>query len=243
MLQSEDTLKWLEPVVIGVAAAAAIALLLMSHPRLRLLALGAVLAALSIAPAAWAVDTLGHATSSTFPAGGPANAGGGFGGSRRIRWPCGLFGRGGGPRVVAVPAAVPRRRSGRSPACSAAQAPTAAAGPVPAVAAASVVGSGGGGNFGRRRLRWRRFGGGRCFGGGFGGAFGGGQSLSSALSYIKAHGGGTLAVSSQTTAETAIIDGGAHVAGIGGFSGNESEVTAGWLAQEIQLREDPLGPR
>ena len=73
-------------------------------------------------------------------------------------------------------------------------------------------------------------------GGGFGGfgAFGGGQSLGSALSYIRAHGGGTLAVSSQTTAETAIIDSDARVAGIGGFSGNESEVTAGWLAQEIR---------
>jgi hypothetical protein len=65
------------------------------------------------------------------------------------------------------------------------------------------------------------------------GAIGGGQSLTSALSYIRAHGGGTLAVSSQTTAENAIIDHDAHVAGIGGFSGNESEVTAAWLAQEI----------
>jgi hypothetical protein len=58
--------------------------------------------------------------------------------------------------------------------------------------------------------------------------------LNSALRYIKAHGGGTLAVSSQTTAETAVIDHGAHVAGIGGFSGNESEVSASWLAQEIR---------
>jgi hypothetical protein len=42
------------------------------------------MAALLIAPAAWSVQTLGHATSSTFPAGGPASAGmggrGGFGG-------------------------------------------------------------------------------------------------------------------------------------------------------------------
>ncbi len=60
-------------------------------------------------------------------------------------------------------------------------------------------------------------------------------SLSAPLcSYIRAHGGGTLAISSQTTAETAIIDSDAHVAGIGGFSGNESEVTAAWLAQEIR---------
>ncbi len=95
VLQSEDTLKWLEPILIGVAAVSAIALLLLSHPRLRLLALGAVLATLSIAPAAWAVDTLGHATGGTFPAGGPANAGSGFGGPGGPAGPGGFGARGG----------------------------------------------------------------------------------------------------------------------------------------------------
>jgi hypothetical protein len=47
--------------------------------------LAAVMAVLLIAPASWSVQTLGHATSGTFPAGGPAAtafAGGGnpFGG-------------------------------------------------------------------------------------------------------------------------------------------------------------------
>jgi hypothetical protein len=52
--------------------------------RVRGLLVAVVLAALLAAPAAWAADTLGHATSSTFPAGGSASASmggaGGFGG-------------------------------------------------------------------------------------------------------------------------------------------------------------------
>ena len=44
----------------------------------------AVLAALLVAPGAWAVDTLGHATSGTFPAGGPESAATG-GPWRRLR--------------------------------------------------------------------------------------------------------------------------------------------------------------
>lgn len=77
-------------------------------------------------------------------------------------------------------------------------------------------------------------------GGGFrggppgGGMFGGGTSgLASALEYAAANGGGTLVVSSQSTAASAILDAGADVAGIGGFSGRESEVTTAWLAQAV----------
>src|SRR6185295_9032286 len=81
------------------------------------------------------------------------------------------------------------------------------------------------------------FGGRGGFGGpGGGGAFGGNSaSLTSALAYIKANGGGTLAVSSQSTAAAAIIASDADVAGIGGFSGRESAVTPAWLASEVQL--------
>jgi hypothetical protein len=53
-------------------------------------------------------------------------------------------------------------------------------------------------------------------------------------SYVKQHGGGTIAVSSQTSAASAIIASGAKVAGIGGFSGRESSVTAAWLAQRVR---------
>ena len=51
--------------------------------------------------------------------------------------------------------------------------------------------------------------------------------------YVKAHGGGTLAVSSQTGAEAAVISSDADVAGIGGFSGRESQVSISWLADAI----------
>jgi 4-amino-4-deoxy-L-arabinose transferase-like glycosyltransferase len=221
VMHSESTLQWLEPIVIGVAALAAVALLFLRRPRRRLIGLTAVLAALSIAPAAWAVDTLGHATSSTFPAGGPATAGGGFGGPGGFRGRNGFRGR------------FPGGGAGQLPGRSAGQLASSGS---PAVIA-GLFGGSPGGSSGGGRLGLGAGGGfgggpGRGFGG-FGG-FGGGQSLGSALSYIKAHGGGTLAVSSQTEAETAIIDDDAHVAGIGGFSGNESEVTAAWLAQEVR---------
>jgi hypothetical protein len=64
--------------------------------------------------------------------------------------------------------------------------------------------------------------------------FGGNSNLTEALSYAKAHGGGTIGVSSQQGAAEAIIGSGADVAGLGGFSGRESEVTARWLAQAVE---------
>ncbi|HEY7075607.1 MAG TPA: glycosyltransferase family 39 protein, partial [Solirubrobacteraceae bacterium] len=75
--------QWLVPVLVVVGVVAAVVLAARMPARLRAAAVGAVLAALLIAPASWAFDTLGHATSSTFPAGGPASAafGGGFGGA------------------------------------------------------------------------------------------------------------------------------------------------------------------
>jgi len=74
-------------------------------------------------------------------------------------------------------------------------------------------------------------GGGR-FGGG-GGPFGG-SDLTSVLSYVDSHGGGTIAVSSQSGASSAIIASGAKVAGIGGFSGRESDISPAWLAQAVK---------
>jgi 4-amino-4-deoxy-L-arabinose transferase-like glycosyltransferase len=219
VMHSEDSYRWLEPAVIAVAIAAAAALVLLRHSRLRLIALSVALATLSIAPAAWAVDTLGHATSSTFPSGGPANAGGGFGGpGGRGGFPGGRGGFGGGRGGF---------RGGGFPGRGPSNATASSGGIAGLFGGSNSAGSsntrGGGGFFGR----------GGGFAGGIGG-FGGGQSLTATLSYIRAHGGGTLAISSQTSAETAVIDQGAHVAGIGGFSGNESEVSAGWLAQELR---------
>lgn len=53
------------------------------------------------------------------------------------------------------------------------------------------------------------------------------------MKYAKAHGGGTIAVSSQSSAAAAILSSGANVAGLGGFSGRESSVTAAWIASEV----------
>jgi 4-amino-4-deoxy-L-arabinose transferase-like glycosyltransferase len=238
VMHSEDSYRWLEPIVIGVAIAAAIVLVVLTRPRWRLIAISASLATLSIAPAAWAVDTLGHATSSTFPAGGPQSAGTGFGGPGGFGGRSGFGGRGGAAGGGGFP------RTGGSNATASANGIAGLFGSANRARGRAAAGRGGlpggaGGFHGGGSFRGGgSFGGGFAGGGGFGagagGAFGGDQSLSPALSYIKAHGGGTLAVSSQSTAETAVIDKGAHVAGIGGFSGNESEVSASWLAQEIR---------
>jgi len=79
--------RWLIPVILVAAIVGGAALVARMPGRVRGVALAAVLGALLIAPASWATDTLGHATSGTFPAGGPASqamgggpGGGGFGG-------------------------------------------------------------------------------------------------------------------------------------------------------------------
>jgi 4-amino-4-deoxy-L-arabinose transferase-like glycosyltransferase len=78
------------------------------------------------------------------------------------------------------------------------------------------------------------FGGGPGPGGGGGGMFGDNSAaLTEALAYARAHGGGTIGVSSQSGAASAIIDSDADVAGIGGFSGRESEVSVAWLQQAV----------
>ena len=146
---------------------AGVVLVAAGSDRMRRAALAAALALLALAPAAWGVQTLGHATNGVFPAGGPAAMAGGPGG--------------GGPMAS----------GGRAAA---------------------------------------------MFGGGSG-------SLSDALAYIEANGGGTLAVSSQSTAATAVLETGADVAALGGFSGRESEVDAAWLAEAVVERPDPLGAR
>ena len=69
---------------------------------------------------------------------------------------------------------------------------------------------------------------------GGGGMFGGNSaSLQTALDYVKANGGGTLAVSSQSTAAAAITASDADIVGLGGFSGRESEVSVSWLADQV----------
>ena len=66
------------------------------------------------------------------------------------------------------------------------------------------------------------------------------QSLTAALAYAKAHGGGAVAVSSQSGAGTQVIDG-ADVVAIGGFSGNESEVSDRVAGRRGARGQGPLG--
>jgi 4-amino-4-deoxy-L-arabinose transferase-like glycosyltransferase len=162
VMRADDTMHWLAPLLGAGGVAAAIALAAPLAERWRAGIVAAALALLAVAPATWAVQTLGHATSGTFPMGGPATTG--------------LGGPGGGP-----------------------------GGP----------------------------GGGMMRGGGIGAA---GAELTEAMGYVQAHGGGTLGVSSQSAAASAVLnaDGDVQVAGLGGFSGNESEVSIAWLAQAVQ---------
>jgi hypothetical protein len=71
-------------------------------------------------------------------------------------------------------------------------------------------------------------------GDGGGGMFGGSSNLQQVLTYTEAHGGGTVAVASQSGASSSIITGDASVAGIGGFSGSESSPSLAWFAQEVR---------
>jgi 4-amino-4-deoxy-L-arabinose transferase-like glycosyltransferase len=205
---------WTDAVVLLAALPAALALAFpdrAAHPH-RHVALAIGLAALLAAPAAWSAQTLGHATNGTFPAGGPSAQGmGGFGGGpggfgrRRGGFGSGRFGAGtGGP------------------------------------GGANVVGPPPGGAFGggsATGVPGGAFGNGRPTApGGFGGgAFGGGDSSSqgAAVDYAKAHGGGTVVTSSQSGTSSEVIAG-ANIAAIGGFSGRESQVSSGWLADAVQ---------
>jgi 4-amino-4-deoxy-L-arabinose transferase-like glycosyltransferase len=195
-------MPWAKPILIGVAGACAVLLAVAGEAhagRYRAVVVAVALAALLAAPSAWAVQTVGHATSSTFPAGGPESAsiegpggGGGPGGFR-----------GGGPGGF-------RGGSGGAPAIGQLFQNPGQGGFAPG-------GAGGGG-----------------FAGG-GGAFGGDTaSLNAAVRYVEQHGGGEIGVSSQSTAAAAILDGYTNVAGLGGFSGRESSVSASWIAMEVR---------
>jgi hypothetical protein len=139
---------------------------------MRVLVAAGAIALLLLAPGAWAVDTLGHATNGTFPTGGPTTTGfaGGPGGAP------GGFGGG-----------APGNLGGTTPGRSA-----------------------GGGMFG-----------------------GNDASLTAAIAYAQQHGGGTIAVASQSGAASSLITSGANVVAIGGFSGRESKVSTAWLADAI----------
>jgi 4-amino-4-deoxy-L-arabinose transferase-like glycosyltransferase len=187
-----------QQILLPVGVLGAIALALKIPARVRTVALAAVLGALLLAPATWAVQTLGHTTSGTFPAGGLSAQGfGGPGGGP------GGAGRGGFRGGRFAPGALPSG-GGFAPPGGSAQggSGSSAGGPGPGA---------GGGPFG-----------------------GDSTALDAAVTYATAHGGGTIAVSSQQGAAGTIIAGGTDVAALGGFSGRESEVSVAWLADAVR---------
>jgi len=229
-------LTWLPPVLIVVCALAVLALIAFSSRRVRTVALAAALAALLAAPSVWAFDTLGHATSGTFPEGGPASAlSGGFGGPGGGSG--GFGGRSGAPRLGGASGGQALFGPGGTSAAAAGAAASPTAG---GFAGGGSAGAGTGSPTGAPpsgSLPGRPAGGAASFSGGVGPAgpgSAGGGSLTKVLDYTAAHGGGTIAVASQSSAASAILSEHANVAGIGGFSGRESDVSVSWLAQEVR---------
>jgi 4-amino-4-deoxy-L-arabinose transferase-like glycosyltransferase len=238
-------LSWATPLVIAAAVAGVVACLLQLSRRVRTAVLAVALAALFAAPATWAAQTLGHATSGTFPAGGPASAtlaggpGGGPGGGRGgFGGRAGFGGRGGfpgGPGAAGsfgggAPSAPPGASSSAGSQSGAGGVPSTS-GQSPSGAVQGLFGNPSGANSSGARSAFGRGAGG--FAGG-GGLFGGDSAtLNAAIAYAKAHGGGTIGVESQSSAAAAIVSSDADVAGLGGFSGRESSVNASWLAMEV----------
>ncbi|HUB73618.1 MAG TPA: glycosyltransferase family 39 protein [Solirubrobacteraceae bacterium] len=256
-------LRWLVPILLVVGLLAALALAAFGELRARGVAVLAALASLLIAPGVWAFDTLGHATNGTFPEGGPssalASAGGpgGFGGRGGRPGSPGAGGPGGGfapagaagvAGAAGAPSVTGASGTARVPGAAGALGTARVPG---STGAAATPGASSGGKTGTTRSGAagapQLFGSGPTSGSGGlrapggsgarGGALGApmGASVSStALSYVKHHGGGTIAVESQSNAASAIVRDDAEVAGIGGFSGRESDVSVSWLAQEVR---------
>lgn len=226
---------WMVPLLIGVAIAVAVILARSDDERLRTLAAAGLAAALMVVPAIWSVQTLGHATSGTFPAGGPA--------SQSLGGPGGMGGPGsmsGGPGGTGAPGGMglPGSSSqGNFPAMPGTSGSPSQSFPMPPAGMAPPSGamgmippgmssSGQSGN---------GFPGMSAGAGGMGAP--GGQDLSAAIATAEANGGGNIAVSGQQSASGSIIEGTGsseiEVVALGGFSGRESEVDPGWLAERV----------
>jgi 4-amino-4-deoxy-L-arabinose transferase-like glycosyltransferase len=239
---SAGELGWLVPLVVIAAAGAAFVL---ASDRLAsrwgVVALAGAIGVLLLGPAIWSVDTLGHPTSGTFPAGGPASAsasamggpgggagpGGGLPGGGEGMQPPGQGSEGAFPGFGGEAGGIPgvQSQGGELPGFG------GRAGTLPGLGTESTTGGGPQGRFEAQGARPEGATG-RAGPGAAGGMFGG-QNLTEVLAYVESHGGGTLAVESQSEAASSIIESGAEVAGIGGFSGKESSVSAAWLQERI----------
>jgi 4-amino-4-deoxy-L-arabinose transferase-like glycosyltransferase len=218
-------MEYMVPIAIVVGVAGAAVLAARVPAKVRGIALAVALGALLIAPATWATQTLGHATSGTFPAGGPVSQGmgGGPGGGGGVRGGPGGGGGFGGANGGAAPQLPGGSATGSGATGTGAGTGTGTGtGQVSPPAGFSL---GGGGNTTNN---------GAGAGGAGGSMFGGNANLTQALVYAKSHGGGTIGISSQQGASDSIIQSGSDVAALGGFSGRESEVSAKWLAEAVK---------
>jgi 4-amino-4-deoxy-L-arabinose transferase-like glycosyltransferase len=201
-------LTWVAPLLLAGGGLACLVLLAANDMRARAGALAIAVAALLVAPSVWAIDTLGYATQATFPAGGPADDNSAI---VAINAPAGGFGPTGAPPT------------GSQPGFTAGPPRGGPAGGASSSGGVSSLFSGPGGQA-------------ATSGGGLSAADPAAVNdlgLKVIIAYVRAHGGGTLAVSSQSNAAHAILAQNADIAGIGGWSGRESEPTIAWLAEEV----------
>lgn len=231
-----DSLAWMPAVLVAGGLLACVALAGNVRGRVRAGVVAGVLGLLLLAPGAWAFQTLGHATSSTFPAGGPASAGGGMGGGfgGPGGMPPGGFAGGAAPGGAAPSGTASGGATTPGAAAGSGAAATGAAGAAPGTTTApnatggvtppAAAGTGAAGGTAAAP--------GATAGGG--GMFGGNANVTEALAYAKANGGGTVAVSSQNGAAGQLVTSGADLAAIGGFSGRESQVSTAWLADAVE---------
>jgi 4-amino-4-deoxy-L-arabinose transferase-like glycosyltransferase len=259
-----DDLGWLIAPIVLVAGACAFALVSEIPDRWRAVALACGFGVLLIGPAIWSVQTLGHPTSGTFPAGGPESqgiGGGGFGapggmpqGGRGLgmegpgsesgsnpEFPGpGTLGGSGELGATGAPPSLGLAGAGGPPGALGVEGSSGIEGFPGAEGAPGAEGKGtleGQGSLGAEGSAGSRAqqGEGTRAGPGAAGASGipGGQSLAGVLTYTEAHGGGTIAVASQSEAAPSIVESGAEVAGIGGFSGKETTVSTAWLREAV----------
>jgi 4-amino-4-deoxy-L-arabinose transferase-like glycosyltransferase len=252
---SATDLDWASGIIIVASAVAAAALALLTQPKVRMAVAAVGVAVLLAAPASWAVQTLGHATSSTFPAGGPSSAnsmgmgggggrgGMGGGGMRGGTPPSGAAGQGGfggppssaGTTTNSTGAAAATGATSTTGATATQSSTTGTSTGTTSGTTSSTTGSSATTGTSSSATATQSSTGGPGGGGSSGGGMFGGNTteLTAAISYAKANGGGTVVISSQSGATSAIIASGADVAAIGGFSGSETVVTTDWLADAV----------
>ena len=225
-----DWSRWLTPLVVGAALAAALALAaLRLRPRrimgVGLLAVGLAVTALLAAPTTWAAYSVANGTNATIPIAGPsARASDGFGGG-----PGGSGGNQNGPRGVGAGQGgfgAPGNASGGTGAGPGAP-PMGGFGSGAGTGATGSSGSGATTPFGAAGSS--RF-------AGRGGGNPGDQVNTALLRYLETHQGSAkylVATASSMSASSFIITTGKPVMALGGFSGGDKILTTQQLARLV----------